>query len=129
MTGAVGSVRNELMDKWFSDTDFTHGDTFVALHTGDPADGTNEVTGGSYARQQVEEAGWNAASDGLVDNVNDIDFNDMPAVTVQAVAIWDAATGGNLEWEGPLTSDKTTEAGDTLRFPVGDLNFQITGPA
>lgn len=135
MAGAEVEVRNELMDKWFNDVDFTQADTFVSLHTADPSDGTlDEVSGGSYARQQVHEAGdastpqWNTAASGLVDNSEDIDFNDMPATTVTHVAIVASATEGtdDVLWSGALDANKTTESGDTLRFPAGDLNLQIT---
>lgn len=125
---------NEFLDKFFSDVDFTQGDTFIALHTADPTDGTlDEVSGGSYARQQVDENGgvsptWNLAASGLVDNADDIDFNDMPAVTVTHVSICDAGVEGtdDVVASGALDANKTTAAGDTLRFPAGDLDVQIT---
>lgn len=125
---ATATLRNDWMDNTFSGDAITSPDTHISLHTADPgSSGGNEVSGGSYARQQVTASGWNAASDGLVDNANQIDFADMPDVTVTHFGIFDAATGGNFLWGDELDSNVDTSAGDTVRFESGDLNVQTTG--
>lgn len=119
------STANKIIDKILNNTDFSQPTSlYVSLHTADPSGtGANEVTGGSYARQSVS---FNSASSKATSNSADIDFAGMPAVTVTHVAIWDASSGGTVWWEGSLTAQKTTESGDTLRIPAGDLDVTLT---
>jgi hypothetical protein len=49
----------------------------------------------------------------------------MPAATTVAIAIFDAASSGNMLLYGTLTTNKTTDAGDTLRIATGDLDVTI----
>jgi hypothetical protein len=86
------------------------------------AGGGTEVTGGSYARQ---EAAFSAAASGATSNSANIDFTGMPAATTVAIAIFDAASSGNMLLYGTLTTNKTTDAGDTLRIATGDLDVTI----
>jgi hypothetical protein len=41
------------------------------------------------------------------------------------LAIYDAASAGNLLVHGTLTANKTLDAGDTLRIATGDLDISI----
>ena len=97
---------------------------YVALFTVAPGDagGGTEVTGGSYARQT---AAFTAASSGATSNSANIDFTGMPAATTVAIAIFDASTSGNMLVHGTLTTNKQTDAGDTLRIATGDLDISI----
>jgi hypothetical protein len=97
---------------------------YVALYTVAPDDtgGGTQVTGGSYARQP---AAFAAASSGATSNSANIDFTGMPAATTVAIGIFDAITSGNLLLWGTLTTNKTTDAGDTLRIATGDLDISI----
>jgi hypothetical protein len=99
-------------------------DVYVALFTVAPSDagGGTEVTGGSYARKV---ATFSAASSGATSNDDNIDFTGMPAVTTVAIGIFDALTTGNMLLYGTLTTNKTTDAGDTLRIATGDLDISI----
>ncbi|MGH6718761.1 MAG: phage tail fiber protein, partial [Alphaproteobacteria bacterium] len=63
-----------------------------------------EATGGSYARQQVASANWNAGAAGLSDNTAAISFAGMPAATIVGVGLWDAASAGNNLWTGWLST-------------------------
>jgi hypothetical protein len=77
-------------------------DPYVSLHTGDPGEtGANEVTGGSYARQQVA---FGAAASGTLSNSAQVDFASMPATTVFAWGVWDAVSAGNCLWTGWLST-------------------------
>ena len=82
---------------------FPTANVFVALHTGDPGDdgSTNEVAGGSYARQQAD---FNAASGGVTANAANIDFTNMPATTVMAWSVWTLVTGGTCYQTGWLST-------------------------
>ena len=60
--------------------------THASLHTADPGtDGSNEVTGGTYARQAVTMA---AASGGTRSASNQPVFNVPAATTVAWVGLW-----------------------------------------
>lgn len=81
---------------------FPSANVYVALFTGDPGEtgASNEVTGGSYARQQADFA---AAGSGTTSNAANIDFTGMPTVAAPGVVAWgifDAVTVGNCFWTG-----------------------------
>jgi hypothetical protein len=104
---------------------------YVALYTAAPSDsgGGTEVSGGSYARAQLNpsDSNWAAPSsgNGLTDNLAEITF---PAPTanwgqVTHLGIFDAASGGNLLIHGALTTPKTINNGDPApKFAVGALD-------
>lgn len=91
------------------------------------ADGTDaaagtEVTGGSYAPQDVT---WAAESGGASDNSAALTYTDMPAVTVTGVELWDSAATPLRWWHGALTASRTLNAGDTFEIPIGDLDLSM----
>ena len=118
-------LENKLIDHFLGTTSYTMpADVYVALFTvapGEAAGGT-EVTGGSYARKI---ATFTAASSGATSNDSNIDFTGMPAATTVAIGIFDALTSGSMLLYGTLTTNKTTDAGDTLRIATGDLDISI----
>lgn len=94
--------------------------SWLALYTVAPADdgtGGTEVTGGSYARQQVTFT----VTDQVASNTTDVVFSGMPGVTVVHAALWTASTGGQMLWHGPLDPSVTVQAGQTLRFGPGGV--------
>lgn len=118
-------LENKLLDHFLGTTAYTMPNpVYVALFTVAPsdADGGTEVTGGSYARQT---ATFTAASGGATSNDTNIDFTGMPAATTVAIALFDASTSGNMLVHGTLTTNKQTDAGDTLRIATGDLDISI----
>jgi hypothetical protein len=118
-------LENKLIDHFLGTTSYTMpADVYVALFTVAPSDagGGTEVTGGSYARKI---ATFSAASSGATSNDSNIDFTGMPAATTVAIGIFDALTTGNMLLYGTLTTNKTTDAGDTLRIATGDLDISI----
>ena len=118
-------LENKLLDHFLGTTAYTMPNpVYVALFTVAPGDagGGTEVTGGSYARQT---AAFTAASSGATSNSANIDFTGMPAATTVAIAIFDASTSGNMLVHGTLTTNKQTDAGDTLRIATGDLDISI----
>lgn len=118
-------LENKLIDHFLGTASYTMpSNIYVALYTVAPSDagGGTEVTGGSYARQA---ATFDAAASGATSNDSNIDFTNMPAATVVAIGIFDASTSGNLLLYGSLTTNKTTDAGDTLRIATGDLDISI----
>ena len=117
-------LENKLLDHFLGTTAYTMPTVYVGLFTVAPGDagGGTEVTGGSYARQT---ATFTAASAGATSNSGNIDFTGMPAATTVAIAIFDASTSGNMLVHGTLTTNKQTDAGDTLRIATGDLDISI----
>lgn len=94
----------------------------VTANGSDTAAGT-EVTGGSYARQDLSVG---AASGGATSNSADLVFTGMPAATVVGVEIWDSAGTPVRLWYGALAASRTVSAGDELRVPAGDLDLSIS---
>lgn len=94
----------------------------VTANGTDTAAGT-EVTGGSYARQDLAVA---AASSGATSNSADIVFAAMPAATVVGVEIWDSAGTPVRLWYGALAASRTVDAGDDLRLLAGELDLSIS---
>lgn len=107
---------------------------FIALLTDTNTDaqrsaGTiTEVTGGSYARVTVANnpTNWPNATGTTVKskaNGTAITFPTPTAGwgTVTAVAIWDAATAGNLLYVGPLAATLNVTTGLIVDFPIGTL--------
>lgn len=78
-----------------------------------------EVTGGGYvAGGQSLTAALGVASAGSVTTTGAVTYTNMPAVTVSAVEIWDAAP--TRKWFASVSS-KTTNAGDTLSFAASSV--------
>ena len=121
---ASTTFKNAILDALFNGTAFSvsAANLKCSLHTADPGtDGSNEVTGGSYA-QQVIGSSFSAASGGAITNDTEISFSDMPAVTVTYVGLWNTTTflAGYA-----LVASKTTNAGDTFKFNVGDFDANV----
>ena len=104
---------------------------YLALFTAAPSDsgGGTEVSGGSYVRKTVSTTTqWTAPGvAGLTDNINLQAFVTATANwgTVTHVAIFDAATAGNLLFHGALAASKVVNSGDTFQFAVGDLDVTL----
>lgn len=86
---------------------------------------TNEVSGGSYARQL---AGLSAASGGTSSNAADITF---PTATadwgiVAYTALMNALTAGTVLMYSALDANKTVNSGDTFKFAAGSCAVNIT---
>lgn len=120
-------LENKVLDKILKNTDFTVAPVYVSLHTADPGEtGASELAGGSYARQQVAAAGWDAGASGATQNNGIVDFTGMPICTITHGGLWDAPTGGNFLWGGALAASKSiANAGDTFEFPIGDIDASV----
>jgi hypothetical protein len=96
---------------------------YVALFTTatTAAGGGTEVTGGSYSRKTVAFT-FGSAGSGAASNTSNVDFANMPTCTVTHAALFDASTSGNMLLHGPLAASKSVTAGDTFRFPAGDID-------
>ena len=99
----------------------------LALLTSDPADdasGTEVSTSGTaYARQS---AAFTVSGD-TASNSAAIEFPTATASfgTVSHVAVFDAATSGNMIAYAALTASKAIDTGDVFRVPSGDLDITL----
>lgn len=118
-------TKNAILNALLNATSFgLAGDPYVSLHTANPGlTGASEVTGGSYARQQ---ASFGAASAGAAANSGAVSFTGMPAAVITYIGLWDASSGGNFLWGGPITgTSKTVNLGDTCRLEASDLDADL----
>ena len=102
--------------------------THMSLHSGDPGGtGASEAAGGPgpYARQAMAAA-WAAAAGGTKANNAVVTFAGLPAGTWSYIGFWDAAVAGNFIWGGTVAVPRTTIAGDSLLFPVGNITATFT---
>jgi len=139
MFGAISNyLEPRLLDEVFNGVAFVSPATHIALFTVMPgeAGGGTEVTGGSYARVQVNVNGgaspqWRLAASAApafqVSNLNAITY---PTATadwgeVVAWAAFDAATVGNMLWWGWLSTLEYLftglNAGDVFSAPAHTL--------
>jgi len=115
---------NKILDHMLRGTAFSPPTAvYVSLHSADPGEtGANEISGGGYARKQVT---FNAPSGGAMSNSNLLRWDNMPAVTVTHVALWDAPTAGNCLWTGALTASVTVSAGASFEIAPGNLTVTL----
>lgn len=133
-------LAHNLLDLMFDDTAYAIPDTFIGLCTAtiddnDTGSTVTEVSGGSYARKEVDVNGgasptWDLAtgtSPALVDNTHEISFVTATANwgTVVAVGIFSAVTAGDLLFYDNAMVDQDVDDGDTAKFPVGDLDITL----
>jgi len=128
----------KLLDLMFRNQAYSVPDTFVALTTAVVADDSTgstitEVSGGSYARKQVNVNGgaaptWDLAAAGVVDNTDAITLVTATASwgTVTSVAICDAVSAGNLLLYDNTMTDQAVGDGDTVTFVAGALDIQMS---
>lgn len=126
MAALSNYLENKLIDHVLRNTAYTTPGTsiYLSLHTGSPGeanDGANEVSGGSYARQQV--SAWDAPSNGVTQNTNVIEFPEATGSwgTITHVGIYDASTSGNLLFHGAANSSVAIASGDIYRIKIGNL--------
>lgn len=131
-------LANALLDFALRNQAFSSPATYVGLVTATVSDSNTgstitEVSGGSYARVQVNVNGgasptWDLAASGVVDNTHDVALAEATASwgTVVAVVICDASTNGNLLFYDNALTDQAVGIGDTVTFPAGDIDVVMT---
>lgn len=126
-------LENELLDHVWGAAAYTAPATlYLALSTADPTDdgsGIAEPSGGSYARLGVANnlTNWPGAVAGSKSNGTDMQFVTATASwgVISHMAIFDAASGGNMLAHAALTSSKTIDNGDTVIFETGNLTITL----
>lgn len=125
-------LENELLDHILKGLTYTAPTSvWIALYTAAPSDagGGTEVTGGSYARFEVDFSTYNftAASGGATSNNEDWEFPTATGSwgTVSHFGIFDAVSGGNLLFHAALTTPRAVATDETIRFKAGDLDVSL----
>lgn len=87
---------------------------------------TDEVSGGSYARQTITFAAANATTGVIASNAT-VTFPEASATwgTITHIAIMDALTTGNVLFWGAVTTSKLIESGDTFQITSGSLTITL----
>jgi hypothetical protein len=94
--------------------------THVSAHTADPgATGTDEVTGGSYARQSVT---WNAASASNLDSSNQPVIPIPASTTITHIGLWSAVSGGTFYGSWDITDEVFGSSGN---YTCSDLDWNL----
>lgn len=114
-------LKNKIIKHVLGEESFTMPtNVYLALYQTDPtvADVGSEVSGGSYARQQLSFA---TAVDGAKTSNTAETFSSMPATTVTHWGIRDASSGGNLLYFGAFDLPIQLNAGNNLPIASGDI--------
>lgn len=119
-------IENQLLDALVGTTAYTVTTpiklALVTANGSDSAAGT-EVTGGSYARQDIT---FGAASSGQIANSGAISFTGMPACTVVGIELYDSAGSPKRLAYGPLTNTRTVTSGDTVQFASSAITLSLS---
>ncbi|CAB5225957.1 hypothetical protein UFOVP758_36 [uncultured Caudovirales phage] len=133
MSGAASNyLELKLLDHALGTATFTKPSAvYVALFTADPDEAgafTNEIsaTGTGYARKLVTFSG---AASGSATSSATVTFDTATANwgTITHLAICDSATrgAGNQLFNGPVTTSKIIETGDTFQITAGNLTVSM----
>lgn len=119
------TLANAVLNALLNATSFSlAGDPYVSLHTGDPGTtGANEVTGGTYTRQQVP---FNAAASGSAKNTAAISYTLMPTATVTHIGIWSAVSAGTYYIGGALAASIGVSSGNTLSLTAEHITVALS---
>lgn len=127
MAALTNFLEQALLDHVFRGIAYTPPTTiYLALFTTAPDDagGGVEVTGGSYARQQVTFSPA-VSPDGRISNSAALNYANLPTATIVASGLLTAVTGGTLLMYGLLSQNRVVQAGDSLTVAIGDLNLYL----
>lgn len=110
-------LSQDILNKLLRNEDFAVESVYVSLHSDAPGeDGANEV---GLSRPLVL---FDSAIGGQASNSEDLEWRNMPKVTVRYIGLWDRPLrGGRLLWSGKLTSAEQVNAGNTFLIPKGNL--------
>jgi hypothetical protein len=133
----VTSIANSMLDKTFRNQAYSQPATYIGLTTTNSSDsgaGTEVSTSGTaYARQIVNKVGggspaWSAISGGATSNAQAVSFATATGSfgTIVSMGIWDAASAGNLLFYDNSVQDQAVTTGDTVTFPIGDLDISFS---
>jgi hypothetical protein len=103
----------------------------IALSDADPEDdgtGFSELTGGSYARQNISFSAptTNEANGAVTTNTAAINFTGLATTTATHIAIFDSG-GTNMLFYGELSAVRSVTTGDTISIGAGQIALAFKG--
>lgn len=106
------------------------GTVYAALYDGDPKSTGTEVTDTIRAagRVAITLSTWATGTTNTMDNSADVDFGNAAGAVANLshVAIFDAATGGNILFSHALTGGPfSVSAGTSVKFPATNLDWTL----
>ncbi|OHB61521.1 MAG: hypothetical protein A2167_02755 [Planctomycetes bacterium RBG_13_46_10] len=121
---------NKILNYIFGKDSYSPPTIYVGLSTADPLDdasGLAEPIGNGYARTVTSTSDWNTASEGMINNLNELIFSEATGSwgTITHFALFDAATGGNMLCHGSLNQSRAIVSSDRARFTAGDLSASL----
>jgi len=124
-------AENKVLELIVGKTAFATPTVYLALSTADPTDdasGLAEPSGGSYVRLLTAGSDWAAAAAGSISNSAVLAFAEATGDwgTITHVALYDAASGGNMLAHGALDSSLAVTSGKTLRFQASQLTLTLS---
>lgn len=133
MTAISDYLEDALIEHIFGNTNYTRPATiYLALFTVAPTDagGGTEVVGNNYARLGLDTGASSAwtRTNNVASNTANAEFAQASGGNwgdILAVGLFDASSGGNLLFHGPLAATKTVNDGDIFRFNAGDLTITL----
>ncbi len=125
MTTRISQYLGTAIANWMRGTAMPAAPTtvYLALSTSEIYDngtGATELTGG-YARQAItfSAVAQSEGSGSLISNTAPISFTGLNAAVATYFGIYDAPTGGNLLFFGPIASPIAVAAGGSISFASG----------
>lgn len=122
-----------LIAAWLDGTAFptVPGQLKIALSDADPEDdgtGFSEISGGSYARQNISFAAptTNESNGAVTTNTAVINFTGLPTTSATHIAIFDSA-GTNMLFYGELSAVRAVTIGDTISIGAGAVALAMKG--
>lgn len=140
MANITTYLENKLLEHSLGRTSYTMPTTtyaglFIVSPTQAGNDGTEVAsTDAGYARISMSSK-WGAAANGTIANNTSLVWTAtgywgtttgaVSASPITTIGIFDALTGGNLLWFGPLSATVSMSNGDSFTIPSGNLNITL----
>lgn len=125
-------LENKLLEHSLGKTAFTApANTYAALFTASPSvnfAGTEVTTANGYSRKLIT---WGTAASGSISNSAVLTWTAVggsysSGSNISAIGVYDASTGGNLLYYGPLSASIVMQSGDSFNIPVGGLVITLS---
>jgi hypothetical protein len=122
-------LEDKVLDHVFGGNAYSAPTTlYVGLFTAAPGEtgGGTEVSGNNYSRKTVTfTVSGTAPTEATSAAAVEFDTASGSWGTITHVAVFDAATSGNMLVYASLAASKTIGSGDVFRIPAGDLDITL----
>ncbi len=113
-----------ILDAVFNGVSLSVAATYVQLHVGDPGENGTANVAGETTRKA---ASWTSASGGTLAADTTLTWTPVSTTEIYThISVWDAVSGGNHLWYGPLLADYDVNSNDTFVLPAGGVVVTVT---